>query len=143
VGSKVSGECPIIQATLVHFVQGAMLEPSLAEARVGETVQFERLGYFAADPDSRPDALVSILTSSAAVMAARSVSSNLTSEIVAHVAVRTTDAQVAVRYRAGSLNSDDPPVGQETHRPRSPRSSRVGFGQRAKHVPPDSDPPDA
>jgi glutaminyl-tRNA synthetase len=39
-------------------VQGAMLEPSLAEARVGETVQFERLGYFVADPDSRPDALV-------------------------------------------------------------------------------------
>jgi glutaminyl-tRNA synthetase len=40
------------------IIQGAMLEPSLAEARVGETVQFERLGYFVADPDSRPDALV-------------------------------------------------------------------------------------
>ena len=28
-------------------VQGAMLEPSLADAAAGETVQFERLGYFA------------------------------------------------------------------------------------------------
>ena len=35
-----------------------MLEPALAEAPLGETVQFERLGYFVADPDSRPDALV-------------------------------------------------------------------------------------
>ena len=34
------------------------VEPALADAPVGETVQFERLGYFAPDPDSRPDALV-------------------------------------------------------------------------------------
>jgi glutaminyl-tRNA synthetase len=40
------------------IVRGAMLEPGLAEAQLGETVQFERLGYFAPDPDSRPDALV-------------------------------------------------------------------------------------
>jgi glutaminyl-tRNA synthetase len=40
------------------IVQGAMLEPSLAEATVSETVQFERLGYFVVDPDSRPGALV-------------------------------------------------------------------------------------
>jgi glutaminyl-tRNA synthetase len=40
------------------IVQGAMLEPSLADAKPGETVQFERLGYFAPDTDSRPDALV-------------------------------------------------------------------------------------
>jgi glutaminyl-tRNA synthetase len=40
------------------IVRGAMLEPSLADTPVGETVQFERLGYFAPDPDSRPDALV-------------------------------------------------------------------------------------
>jgi glutaminyl-tRNA synthetase len=38
-------------------VQG-FVEPSLAEAPVGETVQFERLGYFCADPDSAPGALV-------------------------------------------------------------------------------------
>jgi glutaminyl-tRNA synthetase len=37
---------------------GCMLEPSLADVPVGETVQFERLGYFCPDPDSRPDALV-------------------------------------------------------------------------------------
>lgn len=30
------------------------VEPSLGEANVGETVQFERLGYFCADPDSTP-----------------------------------------------------------------------------------------
>jgi glutaminyl-tRNA synthetase len=35
-------------------IRGAMVEPSLAEVPVGETVQFERLGYFAADPDSAP-----------------------------------------------------------------------------------------
>ena len=34
------------------------VEPALAEAAVGETVQFERLGYFCADPDSAPGALV-------------------------------------------------------------------------------------
>ncbi len=37
---------------------GAMLEPALAESRVGETVQFERLGYFTPDLDTSPDALV-------------------------------------------------------------------------------------
>jgi glutaminyl-tRNA synthetase len=36
----------------------AMVEPSLAGAPVGEAVQFERLGYFTADPDSAPGALV-------------------------------------------------------------------------------------
>ena len=34
------------------------VEPSLADAPVGETVQFERLGYFCPDPDSRPGAPV-------------------------------------------------------------------------------------
>ncbi len=34
------------------------VEPSLAEPVVGETVQFERLGYFCADPDSRSGAPV-------------------------------------------------------------------------------------
>ena len=37
---------------------GAFVEPSLAGAELGETVQFERLGYFAADPDSAPGRLV-------------------------------------------------------------------------------------
>jgi glutaminyl-tRNA synthetase len=37
---------------------GSFVEASLAEARPGETVQFERLGYFCADPDSAPGAPV-------------------------------------------------------------------------------------
>ena len=35
------------------MLTGALLEPSLAEVPVGETVQFERLGYFCVDTDSR------------------------------------------------------------------------------------------
>ncbi len=34
------------------------VEPSLAEVPIGETVQFERIGYFCPDPDSVPGALV-------------------------------------------------------------------------------------
>jgi glutaminyl-tRNA synthetase len=34
------------------------LEPALADAAPGEAVQFERQGYFAMDPDSRPGKLV-------------------------------------------------------------------------------------
>ena len=37
---------------------GCKVESSLAEASVGERLQFERLGYFCVDPDSRPDAPV-------------------------------------------------------------------------------------
>jgi glutaminyl-tRNA synthetase len=37
-----------------EVIAGCLVEPGLAEARVGETVQFERLGYFCADPDSKP-----------------------------------------------------------------------------------------
>jgi len=40
------------------IVAGALVETSLVDVAVGETVQFERLGYFCADPDSRPGALV-------------------------------------------------------------------------------------
>jgi glutaminyl-tRNA synthetase len=40
------------------IVSGAMLEPSLASTPIGETVQFERLGYFTPDTDSRRDSLV-------------------------------------------------------------------------------------
>jgi glutaminyl-tRNA synthetase len=36
----------------------AKLEPSLAEARPSERYQFERLAYFALDPESKPGALV-------------------------------------------------------------------------------------
>jgi glutaminyl-tRNA synthetase len=37
-----------------EVVVHGFVESSLADASVGETVQFERLGYFCADPDSRP-----------------------------------------------------------------------------------------
>jgi glutaminyl-tRNA synthetase len=39
-------------------VQGSFVERSLADVPIGETVQFERLGYFCPDPDSTADALV-------------------------------------------------------------------------------------
>jgi glutaminyl-tRNA synthetase len=35
-------------------LERCFVEPSLADAAAGDTVQFERLGYFAADQDSRP-----------------------------------------------------------------------------------------
>ncbi len=40
------------------IIAGAFVEPSLAEIPVGQTVQFERLGYFCPDPDSTDGALV-------------------------------------------------------------------------------------
>ena len=39
-------------------VRTGYLEPSLAEVKVGEQFQFQRLGYFNVDDDSKPDALV-------------------------------------------------------------------------------------
>ncbi len=42
----------------LEVITNAKLEPSLAEARPGDRYQFERLGYFCADPDSKPGALV-------------------------------------------------------------------------------------
>jgi glutaminyl-tRNA synthetase len=37
-----------------QVLEGCLVEPALAEVPVGETVQFERLGYFCPDPDSAP-----------------------------------------------------------------------------------------
>jgi glutaminyl-tRNA synthetase len=39
-------------------LQGCFVEPALAQAPIGETVQFERLGYFCPDPDSTAGQLV-------------------------------------------------------------------------------------
>ena len=39
-------------------LQGCVVEPSLVSLPAGETVQFERLGYFCPDPDSAPGTLV-------------------------------------------------------------------------------------
>jgi glutaminyl-tRNA synthetase len=35
-------------------LRGCVIEPALVAVGVGETVQFERLGYFSRDPDSTP-----------------------------------------------------------------------------------------
>ena len=42
----------------LEVVGDAKVEPALADAGPGERFQFERLGYFAVDPDSKPSALV-------------------------------------------------------------------------------------
>jgi glutaminyl-tRNA synthetase len=42
----------------LETLNGAMAEPGLATAVAGTRVQFERVGYFCADPDSKPGALV-------------------------------------------------------------------------------------
>jgi glutaminyl-tRNA synthetase len=41
-----------------EVLRGCLVEPGLAEVPVGRAVQFERLGYFCPDPDSRPGHLV-------------------------------------------------------------------------------------
>jgi glutaminyl-tRNA synthetase len=42
----------------LEVLQGCKLEPSLANAPAGNRYQFERLGYFCVDPDSKPGKLV-------------------------------------------------------------------------------------
>ena len=42
----------------LEVLAGCKAEPALAGAKVGDRIQFERLGYFCVDPDSTPGALV-------------------------------------------------------------------------------------
>lgn len=42
----------------LEVVSNAKIEPSLADVSPGHRFQFERLGYFAVDPDSKPGAIV-------------------------------------------------------------------------------------
>lgn len=42
----------------LEVVSNAKIEPNLADANPGHRFQFERLGYFAVDPDSKPGAIV-------------------------------------------------------------------------------------
>jgi len=42
----------------LQVVRSARLEPSLADAKTGQTYQFMRKGYFCLDPESRPGELV-------------------------------------------------------------------------------------
>ena len=39
----------------LEVLEDCRLEPALAGAAPGEPIQFERLGYFAADPDGTPE----------------------------------------------------------------------------------------
>ena len=41
-----------------QVVPGMYITPALAQSKVGDKFQFERLGYFAVDPDSTPEKLV-------------------------------------------------------------------------------------
>ncbi|MFN2377549.1 MAG: glutamine--tRNA ligase/YqeY domain fusion protein [Candidatus Binatia bacterium] len=54
------GQTPVdnLNAASLEVVTGARLEPSLAAAQAGDRFQFERLGYYCVDSDSRPGALV-------------------------------------------------------------------------------------
>ena len=47
-----------LNPTSLEVITDAKLEPSLAGAAVGSRYQFERLGYFCVDPDSKPGKLV-------------------------------------------------------------------------------------
>nr|WP_314438625.1 glutamine--tRNA ligase/YqeY domain fusion protein [uncultured Porphyromonas sp.] len=48
----------LLNPASLTVVQGARIEPFLAQAKLGEYYQFQRVGYFCLDPDSRPDHLV-------------------------------------------------------------------------------------
>ncbi|MBL8065135.1 MAG: glutamine--tRNA ligase/YqeY domain fusion protein [Chthonomonadaceae bacterium] len=41
-----------------HTSVRALVEPSVQDAKTGDTFQFERIGYFCVDPDTRPGAIV-------------------------------------------------------------------------------------
>jgi len=47
-----------LSADSLQVLSGCLLEPALASVPAGEVVQFERQGYFCADPDATPEALV-------------------------------------------------------------------------------------
>ncbi len=48
----------IINPNSMEILPGAVVEPSLAEAKPGDKIQFERTGYFCVDLDSAPGKLV-------------------------------------------------------------------------------------
>jgi len=48
----------VINPNSLEVLTDCCLEPSLAEAKLGDKFQFERTGYFCADPDSTPGSLV-------------------------------------------------------------------------------------
>ncbi len=57
-GVKDKTLAELINPDSLKVVKNARLEPFLAEAKVGEPYQFQRVGYFALDPDSTQENLV-------------------------------------------------------------------------------------
>lgn len=53
-GSETGDMLDDLNPDSLSVLENCQLEPALAETPVGATVQFERQGYFAADPDSTP-----------------------------------------------------------------------------------------
>ena len=47
-----------LNADSLEITTNAVLEPSLKEAKIGKQIQFERIGYFRVDEDSKPNKLV-------------------------------------------------------------------------------------
>ena len=47
-----------INPNSLELVRSCQVEPSLKSAKPGDRFQFERIGYFCVDPDSKPGALV-------------------------------------------------------------------------------------
>jgi glutaminyl-tRNA synthetase len=48
----------ILNPNSLQVIENAFVEPSLADTKLGDNIQFERTGYFCLDLDSRPDKLV-------------------------------------------------------------------------------------
>lgn len=48
----------ILNPNSLQVIENAFVEPSLADAKLGDSLQFERTGYFCLDPDSIPGKLV-------------------------------------------------------------------------------------
>ena len=53
-GAETGNALDDLDPCSLKVLTGAMVEPALGEVAPGETMQFERQGYFCADPDSRP-----------------------------------------------------------------------------------------
>ena len=47
-----------INPNSLEIIRSCQVEPSLKSAKAGDRFQFERIGYFCVDPDSKPDALI-------------------------------------------------------------------------------------
>jgi glutaminyl-tRNA synthetase len=58
-GAASNGDVMVdLNPNSLEVLRGCLVEQALASATVGEAVQFERQGYFCADPDSTPEQLV-------------------------------------------------------------------------------------